>query len=164
MRLATLLLAGLLLCSAALSEPLHIGALRCEYLDNPLGIDVTAPRLGWLLASPERGARQTAWQVLVASSSDLLAQDKGDLWDSGKIPSDQSAQVVYAGKTLQSGQACFWKVRAWNQTDEASSWSAPAHWSMGLLSPSDWKGEWIGVNRGTRVAVLAIPVRGAKAE
>ncbi len=150
MRIANVLLAGILLCGAAFSEPLSIGALRCEYLDNPLGIDVTAPRLSWVLSSPERGARQTAWQILVASTSAGLAADQGDLWDSGKVSSHQSVHVVYSGKTLASGQDCFWKVRVWNTQDEASSWSPAGHWSMGLLADTDWKGDWIGIKRGAQ--------------
>src|SRR5208283_4733300 len=72
-------------CGPAWAEGLRVGDLRCEYLCNPLGIDVAAPRLSWVLESDQRGQRQDAYQVLVASSPDLLAQEKGDLWDSGKV-------------------------------------------------------------------------------
>ena len=81
--------------------------LRCEYRENPLGIDVENPRLSWIIEErsqrPEvRGQKQTAYQVLVASSEELLAKDQGDLWDSGKVASDQSIQVEYAGKGMAS--------------------------------------------------------------
>ena len=119
--------------------------LRCEMLSNPQGIDAVQPRLSWREKSAERGVRQTAYQVLVASSQALLDSNQGDLWDSGKIPGDQTINVVYAGKPLASRQACFWKVCAWE--DEAKSkslWSAGTRWSMGLLQPEDWKAQWIG--------------------
>ena len=148
MRAVTVFLLGTFFANAAFSGSLSVGAMKCEYLDNPPGIDVTAPRLSWVLASDERGVRQTAYQVLVASSSALLEQDTGDRWDSGKVASDQSVQVAYAGNSLASGQACFWKVRVWDGQDGASGWSAVAHWSMGLLDESDWKGAWIGLRGG----------------
>jgi len=88
--------------------------MRCEYRENPLGIDVENPRLSWIIEErsqrPEvRGQKQTAYQVLVASSEELLAKDQGDLWDSGKVASDQSIQVEYAGKGMASRMACHWK-------------------------------------------------------
>ncbi len=119
--------------------------LRCEYLVNPLGIDVQQPRLGWVIESDRRGEVQTAYQVLVASSKDKLAGNTGDLWDSGKVKSDASNQVVYQGKRLQSRMRCFWKVRVWDKDGQVSAWSEPAKWSMGLLEDKDWAGaEWIG--------------------
>ena len=124
------------------------GELRCEYLVNPLGIDVTQPRLSWKFAPADpavRGWRQTAYQVLVASSETMLGTDRGDLWDSGKVISDESVQIIYSGKPLVSQVACWWKVRVWDETGHASAWSKPARWSMGLLHAEDWKAKWIGL-------------------
>ena len=121
--------------------------LRSEYRVNPQGIDVTDPRLSWVLAAADakaRGLRQTAYRVIVASSERALAAGTGDLWDTGKVASDQSAQVVYRGKPLISGAAAFWKVQVWDQDGQSSDWSAPAQWSMGLLRPEDWQAKWIG--------------------
>lgn len=123
---------------------LQVGQLRCEYLENPLGLDVRRPRLSWLLLSAERGQRQRGYQVLVASNPAGLAAGKSDLWDSGKVNSDRSIQVEYAGQPLQSRMRCWWKVRVWDRNDTVSQWSAPAVWSMGLLEPADWHGDWIG--------------------
>lgn len=148
MRGACLFLAAILLAVAAGAAPMTVGAMKCEYRGNPLGIDVTQPRLSWELLSQERGAAQTAYQVLVASTPEQLAKDAGDLWDSGKMASDQSIQVAYAGKPLASQQYCFWKLRVWSAKDEVSAWSAPAHWSMGLLKQEDWQGKWIGLDGG----------------
>lgn len=117
--------------------------LRCEYLDNPRGIDALKPRLSWVLKSDERGQKQTAYQVLVASTPAILTKDQGDLWDSGKVNSDQSIQVGYAGKPLDSRMDCHWKVRVWDKNGRTSDWSAPANWTMGLLKASDWQARWI---------------------
>jgi alpha-L-rhamnosidase len=124
-----------------------IGELRCENLENPSGIDATQPRLSWMLHSSESGEMQAAYQILVASSRQELAADKGDLWDSGKVSSDQSIQIPYAGKPLASRAQCFWKVRVWDQTGTVSDWSKPAEWTVGLFSPADWgAAKWIGLD------------------
>ena len=115
--------------------------LRCEYLHDPLGIDVIKPRLSWVVLSEERGQRQTAYQVLVASTPDTLANDQGDLWDSGKVASDETIQVEYAGKPLGSRVRCYWKVRAWDKDGRPLAWSEPAFWTMGLLKASDWEAQ-----------------------
>ena len=122
--------------------------LRCEYRQNPLGIDVAAPRLSWTLNAAERGQTQRAYQVLVADSEIALAADQGTLWDSGRVESGQSAHVVYAGTPLPSGQRCWWKVRVWDQADQTTGYSQPALWQMGLLNPSDWQAQWISLDTG----------------
>jgi alpha-L-rhamnosidase len=125
--------------------------LRCEYRTNPMGVDALAPRLSWKLEAADPTARelsQSAFQVLVASSETLLLRDQGDLWDSGKVGTDKSIQIPYAGKPLSSGELVWWKVRVWDNQANPSAWSGPARWSMGLLAASDWKGKWIGLDSG----------------
>ncbi|MBN2292519.1 MAG: family 78 glycoside hydrolase catalytic domain [Pirellulales bacterium] len=117
----------------------------CEYLADPLGIDVPQPRFTWVLQSDRRGTMQQAYQVLVAGSEEQLANNVGDLWDSGKVESDESVNIEYQGKKLASLQPCFWKVRFWDDQGQASPWSKPATFEMGLLEPSDWHGQWIGL-------------------
>lgn len=117
--------------------------LRCEYLENPMGIDVAKPRLSWQLQSASRGQKQSAYQILVATDMAKLQADAPDLWDSKQITSSQSIQVEYAGKPLVSGMPVFWKVRVWDQNNNVSPYSAPARWEMGLLEPSQWTGVWI---------------------
>jgi alpha-L-rhamnosidase len=120
--------------------------LRCEYLIDPLGIDTAGPRLSWELRAvdPEsRGLRQSAYQVQVASSAKLLARGRPDLWDGGKVKSDETVGIVYAGKKLASGDDCHWRVRVWDQEDEPSAWSQAAIWSVGLLSDDAWTAKWI---------------------
>jgi len=124
--------------------PLPPQNLRCEYLSNPLGIDVRQPRFAWGLDHTARGQRQTAYQILVATQPGLLDQDKGDQWDSGKVVSEDSTQVVYSGKPLASGAAYYWKVRTWDKDGNASPYSRVVQFEMGLLSADEWKGQWIG--------------------
>jgi alpha-L-rhamnosidase len=124
-------------------QTLRVDDLRCEYLKDPLGIDTAQPRLSWTVQSHQRAQRQTAYELLVASSPERLRQDQGDLWQVAQVASDETAQVVYAGKPLGSRQGCFWKVRAWDRDGNPGDWSAPALWEMGLLKADDWKAHWI---------------------
>jgi len=119
--------------------------LRCEYKVNPLGIDVTEPRLSWIIESDRRAQVQSAYRILVADSVEVLGRDRGNLWDSGKVESDQNNQVVYKGKQLQSRMQCYWKVCIWDKDDKVSDWSEPAFWTVGLLA-GDFKAQWIGFN------------------
>src|SRR3954454_23477304 len=98
--------------------------LRCEQQGDPLGIDVAVPRLSWVLDDDGRGAVQTAYQVLVASSQDVLAAGAGDRWDSGKVSSAQSHLLPYEGQPLRSRERSWWQVRTWDARDVASPWSA----------------------------------------
>ena len=139
--------AGALGAGAGLT-PKH---LRCEYLANPLGLDEVRPRLNWIVESVERGQRQTAYQVLVASDEERLAKGRGDLWDTGRVKSSETVGIVYGGKGLASRQRCYWKVKVWDKDGKASEWSEPALWSMGLLKPRDWKAEYISFRDRTPV-------------
>ena len=129
---------------ATQKEPSVSTDLRCEYLVDPLGIDATAPRLSWEMVASRRGAVQQAYRILVADELEPLNADTGNLWDSGKVISDQSIQVVYGGEPLRARMRVWWKVRVWDQDDQPSPWSEPARWTMGLLEPSDWQANWIG--------------------
>ncbi|MGH9350984.1 MAG: family 78 glycoside hydrolase catalytic domain, partial [Terriglobia bacterium] len=120
--------------------------LRCQYQTSPLAIDVAPPRVGWMLASNQRAERQTAYQILVASSNAKLAANLGDLWNSGKVDEAQTIQIRYQGKPLSSREICYWKVRVWDKQGRVSPWSAASWWQMGLLNPSDWKAQWIGLD------------------
>jgi len=148
--------------SRAVAAPLSPSYLRCEYLVDPLGIDETTPRLSWLVTSKERGERQTAYQVLVADSATILDQDSGNVWNSGKVASDNTTAIVYAGRGLVSGQVCHWKVRVWDKDGKVSGWSEPAFWSMGLLDQKEWQGQWIGYDKMRHSATVTAPFMGAK--
>lgn len=120
-----------------------ITQLICEYLENPLGIDIIRPRLSWRMQTERQGAHQTAYQVLAASHPDLLSSEKADLWNSGKIEGEQSIHIVYGGKTLTSRQRVYWSVTVWDENGDSSQ-SEIAWFEMGLLDRSDWQALWIG--------------------
>src|SRR5258705_4613263 len=96
------LTAGLFSRSALALDGNAPGHLQCESLPEPLGIDIAQPRLSWQLQDSRRGARQTAYEVRVAGSAEALAQDHADVWDSGKVDSDQSVNVPYGGPAVES--------------------------------------------------------------
>jgi alpha-L-rhamnosidase len=136
-------------------SPVAPAYLRCEYLQNPLGIGVPQPRLSWILAGGNptpRNLAQQSYHILAASSQELLAEDKGDLWDSGEVASDETAGIAYAGAPMKSREACFWKVRITDSQGRASGWSAAASWEMGLLSADDWHAKWLDAPNAPRIA------------
>jgi alpha-L-rhamnosidase len=138
----------LLASSAVLPE-----RLQCEYRENPIGIGETQPRLGWSLADndpQERNITQSAYQIVVASSSESLDRALGDRWDTGKVASGETQNIVYAGSPLVSDSECWWKVRVWDQAGQPSAWSAKAHWSTGLLGGGEWRAKWIGLDADPR--------------
>ena len=150
-KIAALLLFALATIAQAGITPVD---LRCDYATNPLGVDAPQPRLFWKLQGGGQNQKQTAYEILAAASEKNLASDAGDLWSSGKIISDETIQIAYAGKKLGSSQSVFWKVRVWDAAGKVSAWSQPATWTMGILNsnapPSSdfgvagWHAQWIG--------------------
>src|ERR1700690_2388517 len=136
------LLGGLSLHAAAFdgNAPSH---LQCEGMAEPLGIDVAHPRLSWQLRDSRRGARQAAYQVRVASSPEALVHDRADVWDSGRVESDQSVNVSFSGPAVESRRRYYWQGRFWDSQGQASPYSQSTWWEMGLLSREDWKAKWI---------------------
>lgn len=137
-----------LLSAAAASVPTHasvvsLADLRTEYAVNPLGIDVARPRLSWQLRATERGVVQAAYEIQTGTDSEALAHARALVWDSGRVPSDASVQVEYAGPALRSATRYWWRVRVWDGANRESAWSAPAYWETALLSPTDWRARWI---------------------
>lgn len=121
--------------------------LVVEYRENPLGVDSKKPRFGWILEATDQGGvgqQQTAYRILVASTSRLLAGNKGDVWDSGWVPSDESQHIEYRGRELVSDRTYHWKVQVKDESGSLSAWSASARWSTGWFSSDEWKGKWIG--------------------
>jgi alpha-L-rhamnosidase len=141
-------LIGLAVIGCADAEVLD---LRCEYQVNPLGIDTARPHLSWRIESEERGYQQSAYQILVASSAKNLTPGNADVWDSGKVESDQSQLLPFQGQSLESAKDYYWKVRVWNRERKASGWSPHARWTTGLLRPEDWQASWIGPPFSTRI-------------
>lgn len=142
----------LLLCGTGFlnlqAQDIRVEGLQCEMLTNPLGIDVTAPRLSWKIIARQRNVQQIAYQVIVASSPEKLAANTGDYWNSGKVTSSQSIHIPYAGRPLTSRMACYWKVKVFTNKG-GSEWSGPAAWTMGLLKQADWIAKWIGYDKAS---------------
>ncbi len=134
--------------------------LRCEDLKTPLGIDVVKPRLNWTFAPTSRfrpigtGPKTNRLSNSCRFLDEKTCRYEADLWDSGKVPSAQSAYIEYAGKNLQSCQACYWKVRVWDAQDRPAAWSSQSSWSMGLLQPEDWRAKWIGLDTGETMPIF----------
>ena len=122
---------------------ISVGNCSVEYLSNPVGIDTREPRLSWVITGKGHGIRQAAYQVFVASSPEKANESQADIWNSGKVLSDNSVLVNYAGSPLLSGRRYYWRVRVWDQKGDSILTAEPAYWEMGLLARSDWKGKWI---------------------
>lgn len=120
--------------------------LRIEQLTNPLGLDIDTPRFSWRILNAQRGTKQTAYQILVATTPGFLDKDSADVWNSGLVQTDTSIWVDYQGSKLLPNKRYYWKVRI-HTTNGNSNWSEIAHWGMGLMGEARWRGRWIGVDR-----------------
>lgn len=119
--------------------------LRVEMQENPVGVGTLIPRFSWQISTRKGEVMQKAYQIMVAETEKGLKNASLAVWQSGKVYSDQSVLVKYAGKPLESGKRYFWQVKVWtNQGEECIS--RIQHWDMALLKPSDWKGKWIGLD------------------
>lgn len=143
--------AAILLAASAAHAGLEVDRVLCEYEVNPPGLDTPAPRLTWSMTSDVRGDRPTAFHILAATSEALLAKDRGDLWDTGRVGTDAHLHVPYAGRALRCGDRVHWKVRAWDRDGTPTPWSAPAWFEMGPMSSNDWAGAaWIALKEDAR--------------
>ncbi len=119
-----------------MTEKVRVGALRCEYMAEPLGLGIVAPRLSWELRAARRGVRQTAYRIRVTDGETVV-------WDTGKVASGSSSGIAYEGSELRSRRRYEWQVMVWDERGESSEWSEAARWEMGLLDPEDWSAKWI---------------------
>lgn len=142
------------------TSTVSVARLRCEALTDPLAVANIRPRLSWIVQSEERNQRQTAYQVLAASSPGLLAKNLGDLWDSGKTLSDETINIAYGGTRLVPAQRCWWKVRVWDKADRVSDWSKTAVFAQ-AIAHDDWQAAWIGFDRTCEPDLPPAPFDGA---
>lgn len=122
---------------------LKVAKLRCEYRENPLGIDICKPRISWQIKTDRRDFQQTAYQLQVAKSDGF----EDIIWDTGKVDSSQSIHVKYQGSALQARTRYFYRIKVWDQNDNSSSYSEPAFWEMGILEEKEWSALWITPDR-----------------
>ena len=130
--------------SCGVRRSIEVSKLLCEYRENPINLDMTQPRFSWIMESEQRGQKQTAYQLIAASSEEKLSQNNGDLWNSGKVESSQSIHISYKGTSLSSNQTAYWKVRVWDKDSISSEYSEPATFSTAILNENDWQAKWIG--------------------
>ena len=139
-----LLLISLSLISNLFGEvPFQPIRLTCEYIENPLGIDISAPRLSWNINSAGRNRLQTAYEIIVNDDVKLTSSGKGNVWQTGKVSSDENIQIEYGGKPLQPFTKYFWRVKVYDKNGFASGWSEIASFETAALQLSDWKAKWI---------------------
>lgn len=149
------------LVNACFAQTLKISNPRCEYKQNPIGVDAAKPTLSWELQSNQQNVLQTAYRILVADDNLLLQKNTGNIWDSKKISSSESIQVKYNGKVLRSAKKYFWKVMVWDNKGNISAWTANASWQMGLLSKADWKNaRWIGYEEINDTSIIVPHIHG----
>jgi alpha-L-rhamnosidase len=118
--------------------------LECESLITPLGMDTAKPQLSWKMQDTRSGARQTAYQIQVASRAELLAGGKGDVWDSGRVESSNSQGVIYGGLAFEPSKRYYWRILMWDKDGKAGVPSESSWWETGLLQQENWKAKWIG--------------------
>ena len=144
------------------AQQLEVKALTCEYRVNPIGIATPKPLLSWKIQSTKRNTIQAFYQILVADNLTDLKANKGNVWDSKKIASKQSINVLFNGSNLSSTKKYYWKVKVWDNNGNAT-WSEIAHWQMGLLNLADWKGaQWIAYEKIADSNINILPVDGKK--
>jgi len=121
-----------------------VDKMTVEHLSNPLSVDVAKPRFSWQLESSQGDVHQLAYQIVVAEDSDELEKENGLLWNTGKIESAQSVNILYNGRRLDPAKRYFWKVKIWDADGKESPWSETSWWQTGLFSKTDWQGaKWI---------------------
>ena len=129
-----------LVMAAPSLQPMH---LTCEYLHNPLGIDTRVPRFSWTLTSIERNQLQSAYEIIVSDNLKQVQEGKGNIWSTGKNCFTKSIQVEYAGSALKPFTKYYWRIKVFNQKNEASSWSEINWFETAMLDPKDWNAKWI---------------------
>ncbi len=154
--LSMLIVAAFAFAAPATMQPVN---LQCELRKEPLGIDVMNPTFSYTLLAADdksRGLRQTAYQILVASSPELLQKNNGDLWNSDQVKSDRMAFIRYEGKPLLSNQKCYWKIRVWDQDNNVCAYSNMASWTMGIIDKKDWQAKWISAAGADKYALPSV--------
>ena len=153
MKKKAILLGLMLLCGTNVWS-YSVYHLTCEHATNPLGVETSTPRFSWKLHAQERGTMQSAYQIIVADTEENLSEENCNIWNSGKVYSDNSVLVPFSGKTLTPATTYYWKVRSWDNRGDSSSWSKTARFTTGLPTEADWgKARWIALERDSRKTI-----------
>ena len=144
-----ILIALMPLANAAIPSQKPVN-LKCDTLSTPIGLDTPHPQFSWQLQDDRFAAKQTAYQLQVATQPSMLAAGKSDIWDSGRVASEQSVGVAYAGPVLKPEQRYYWRVRVWDKDGNTYPASDVTWWETGLMSPAAWRGKWIGFEAAGR--------------
>lgn len=124
--------------------------LRVEHLEDPLGIDIPNPCFSWNLDSEQRGTFQSAYQIQLVDAVENFTEPNTDkMWDTGKVTSPESINVIYAGKYLEPFRSYYWRARTWNEKGEAGNWSKIAKFHVGPMDNNDWNAQWIGASNAS---------------
>ncbi|QNL52356.1 glycoside hydrolase family 78 protein [Olivibacter sp. SDN3] len=142
---------------ALAAQKLSVTDLKINYKVNPIGLDDTNPRFAWKLQSSLKEVMQTGYEIRVGTDSKKMS-DKALSWHSGKIESDQSIHIPYAGNALESAKRYYWQVRVWDNKGNVSPWSEINFWEMGLLKPDDWQAKWIRSSQHMPVESGPVPL------
>ena len=138
-------------CDTTVDSTLSFTGLYTERMVCPVGLENTDPGFTWMLESGEESRTQSAYHILVASDPGLLSEPKADIWNSGRVKSDQSVDLRMQGKELETSRRYFWKVKIWDQDGRSAGWSEVQYFEMGLREEADWMGaKWIGLEKDTR--------------
>jgi alpha-L-rhamnosidase len=129
-------------CSSG-KKDISVYNLRCEYLQDPLGMDIHIPRFSWNMISAKRGVEQSAYRILVSDDRKNLLKEVGNIWDSGIEASNSNVNIIYEGDPIESGITYYWSVCIWDKAGNQSSWSEPAFFHTGILNENEWKAKWI---------------------
>ena len=156
------ILFGSILWGCSLKKPIPvIEKTDCNKTENPLGIETNVPQFSWLVKSNLNGAQQSAYRILVSDNQEVLSENSGNFWDSGKKKSNQSIGIAYGGDKLQSETKYYWKAKVWDQNGNESEWSKISFMQLGLLSADDWEhAEWIGYEELDSLKLLVDGVTG----
>ena len=132
------------LCISA-AKGVSINNMKIETRINPLGIDAIHPRFSWQIMSTEKNILQTAYQIIVAETTEELKSETDLCWNSGKVEGGVSVLIPYSGNQLASTKPYYWKVKVWTNKGE-TSWSGVGQWTMALMDNALWKATWIGMD------------------
>jgi alpha-L-rhamnosidase len=127
------------------NSPLQPIKLTCEYLQNPMGIDIAMPRFSWNFIATENNQNQSAYEIIVAEKKAFLSEKNTPnlVWKTGKIATNQNLHIEYEGVALKPFTRYFWQIKVYNQANIASNWSEIATFETAAFSPTDWKAQWI---------------------